>query len=295
MADTSRLGGSIPALVTPFKGGALDLPALKALVRWQIEEGSSALVPVGTTGESPTLSHDEHHLVTETVIEAAAGDVPVIAGCGSNSTAEAVALAQHAEQAGADYALVVCPYYNKPNQTGLHDHFKAIADASTLPIIIYNIPGRSIVDMTPETMARLAEVSTIVGVKDATGDAGRVAATREACGPGFIQLSGNDDMTLGLMAMGAHGAISVTANVAPGMCAVFQKHCLAGEYDRALALQDALYPLHRDLFCEPSPAPAKYALSLLDRCTPEVRLPISELSDGGKDRIRSAMVHAGLL
>ncbi|MEO0412972.1 MAG: 4-hydroxy-tetrahydrodipicolinate synthase [Pseudomonadota bacterium] len=295
MTDTLRLTGSIPALVTPFKGGMLDTVGLRRFVDWQIAQGSSALVPVGTTGESPTLSHDEHRQVTEIVIEAASGRVPVIAGCGSNSTAEAIALTRHAEGAGADAALVVCPYYNKPSQQGLYDHFKAVADASPIPIIIYNIPGRSIVDMTPETMARLAEISTVVGVKDATGDAGRVAATRAACGPDFIQLSGNDDMTLGLMAMGAHGAISVTANVAPALCAQFQALCATGDFAGALELQDRLYPLHRDLFCEPSPAPAKLALSLLDMCTPEVRLPITAMTQDGKKRIGAAMSHAGLL
>lgn len=295
MTDTLRLTGSIPALVTPFKDGLLDVPGLRRFVDWQITQGSSALVPVGTTGESPTLSHDEHHQVTEIVIEAAAGRVPVIAGCGSNSTAEAIALTRHAESAGADAALIVCPYYNKPSQQGLYDHFKAVADASGLPIIIYNIPGRSIVDMTPDTMARLAEISTVIGVKDATGDATRVAATRAACGPDFIQLSGNDDMTLGLMAMGAHGAISVTANVAPALCAQFQSLCAAGDFVGALGLQDKLYPLHRDLFCEPSPAPAKFALSLLDKCTREVRLPITAMTEGGKKRVGAAMSHAGLL
>lgn len=294
MTQITQLRGSMPALVTPFKSGALDIEALESLVDWQIAEGSSAIVPVGTTGESPTLSHAEHHQVTEVVIARANGRVPVIAGCGSNSTQEAIDLTRHAQSAGADAALVVCPYYNKPNQAGLFDHFKAIADQSSLPIIIYNIPGRSIVDMAPHTMAKLAEISTVVGVKDATGDAARVAATRLACGPDFIQLSGNDDMTLGLMAMGAHGAISVTANVAPAMCAQFQAQCLAGDFAAALALQDALYPLHRDLFCEPSPAPAKYALSLLGKCSPEVRLPITPLSQQGQAKIRAALAHAGL-
>ncbi|MEM1019293.1 MAG: 4-hydroxy-tetrahydrodipicolinate synthase [Pseudomonadota bacterium] len=295
MANQLHIFGSITALVTPFKDGAVDDDALRGFVKWQIAEGTNGLVPVGTTGESPTLSHTEHRAVTEAVIEAAAGAVPVIAGCGSNSTAEAIDLMRHAETAGADAALIVCPYYNKPSQQGLYDHFKALADASSLPIVIYNIPGRSIVDMQPDTMAKLAEISTVIGVKDATGDAGRVSATRAACGPDFIQLSGNDDMTLGMMAMGAHGAISVTSNVAPALCAQFQKLVRDGAFSAALEVQDKLYPLHRDLFCEPSPAPAKYGLSLLGQCQADVRLPITPLTDAGKAKIKAAMAVAGLL
>ncbi|MEM9880379.1 MAG: 4-hydroxy-tetrahydrodipicolinate synthase, partial [Pseudomonadota bacterium] len=253
MTRHSKISGSITAMVTPFKAGALDEAGLRRLVSWQIEAGTHGLVPVGTTGESPTLSHHEHRQVTEIVIDAAAGRVPVIAGCGSNSTAEAIELMQHAAAAGADAALVVCPYYNKPSQAGLFAHYKALTQSSDLPIVIYNIPGRSIVDMSPETMARLAEIETIVGVKDATGDAARISATRALCGPDFIQLSGNDDMTLGMMAAGAHGAISVTSNVAPALCAQFQTACLKGDFRAALAIQDKLYPLHRDLFCAPSP------------------------------------------
>jgi len=294
MTSDSKIFGSITAMVTPFKAGALDEPALRRLVAWQIEAGTHGLVPVGTTGESPTLSHHEHRRVTEIVIEAAAGQVPVIAGCGSNSTAEAIDLMQHAAQAGAAAALAVCPYYNKPSQAGLYEHFKALTQNSDLPIIIYNIPGRPIVDMTPETMAKLAEIDTIIGVKDATGDAARISATRAQCGPDFIQLSGNDDMTIGMMAAGAHGAISVTSNVAPGLCAQFQDACRKGDFSAALAIQDKLYPLHRDLFCAPSPGPAKYALSKLGLCEPDVRLPITLLDDAAKARIDAALVHAGL-
>lgn len=294
MTSAHTIFGSIPALVTPFKDGALDEAGLTRLVEWQIEQGSTGLVPVGTTGESPTLSHSEHRRVTELVIEGAAGRVPVIAGCGSNSTREAIELTQHAQAAGADAALIVCPYYNKPSQEGMFEHFKAITKACDLPIIIYNIPGRSIVDMTPGTMAQLAAFDPIIGVKDATGDAARIPATRHACGPDFIQLSGNDDMTLGLMAAGAHGAISVTANVAPKLCADFQAACRSGDYAAALKLQDALYPLHRDMFCAPSPAPAKYVLSKLGICTPDVRLPITPLGDADKRLLDAAMAHAGL-
>ncbi|MEM6681597.1 MAG: 4-hydroxy-tetrahydrodipicolinate synthase [Pseudomonadota bacterium] len=294
MTRHSKISGSITAMVTPFKAGALDEAGLRRLVSWQIEAGTHGLVPVGTTGESPTLSHHEHRQVTEIVIDAAAGRVPVIAGCGSNSTAEAIELMQHAAAAGADAALVVCPYYNKPSQAGLFAHYKALTQSSDLPIVIYNIPGRSIVDMSPETMARLAEIETIVGVKDATGDAARISATRALCGPDFIQLSGNDDMTLGMMAAGAHGAISVTSNVAPALCAQFQTACLKGDFRAALAIQDKLYPLHRDLFCAPSPGPAKYALAKLGICEADVRLPITPLDDAAKARIDVALAHAGL-
>jgi 4-hydroxy-tetrahydrodipicolinate synthase len=294
MASAREIFGSITALVTPFKDGALDEAGLKRLVEWQIAEGTNGLVPVGTTGESPTLSHAEHRRVTELVIETAAGRVPVIAGCGSNSTREAIELMDHAKGAGADAALVVCPYYNKPNQQGLFAHFKALTQACDLPIVIYNIPGRSIVDMTPETMGALSKIETIVGVKDATGDGSRVSATRAACGPEFIQLSGNDDMTIGLMAAGAHGAISVTSNVAPRQCAAFQAACRDGDFNTALALQDTLYPLHRDLFCAPNPAPAKYVLSKLGICEDEVRLPMTPLDASAKALVDAAMAHAGL-
>ncbi|NGM43924.1 4-hydroxy-tetrahydrodipicolinate synthase [Rhodobacter sp. SGA-6-6] len=287
--------GSIPALVTPFKDGKVDMDALKKLVDWQIAEGSTALVPVGTTGESPTLSHDEHHAVVEAVVKFAAGRVPVIAGTGSNSTDEAIDLIRHAEGAGADAALVVTPYYNKPTQAGLIAHFTAIHDASNLPIIIYNIPGRSVVDMSPATMGELAKLPRIIGVKDATGDLSRVPKTRITCGKEFVQLSGEDATALGFNAHGGVGCISVTANVAPRLCAEFQEATLAGDYRKALDYQDRLMPLHDAIFAEPGLVGAKYGLSLLGRCTEEVRLPHVGLTEGVKEKIRAAMRHAGLL
>ncbi|MFN3641996.1 MAG: 4-hydroxy-tetrahydrodipicolinate synthase [Gemmobacter sp.] len=287
--------GSIPALVTPFKDGAVDFDALAALVEWQIAEGSTGIVPVGTTGESPTLSHDEHEQVIEAVVAAAAGRVPVIAGTGSNATAEAIRLIRHAERVGADAALVVTPYYNKPTQAGLIAHYTAVHDAASLPIIIYNIPGRSVVDMTPETMGRLAELPRIVGVKDATGRLERVSQQRITCGPDFIQLSGEDATALGFNAHGGVGCISVTANVAPRQCAEFQAATLRGDYAAALDWQDRLMPLHEAIFLEPGVAGAKYGLSLLGRCAEDVRLPLVGLTEGTRARIRAAMVHAGVL
>ena len=287
--------GSMPALVTPFSNGKLDLDALKKLVEWQIECGSTGLVPVGTTGESPTLSHDEHDLVVTEVVKTAAGRVPVIAGAGSNSTAESIRLAQHAESVGADAVLVVTPYYNKPTQEGLYQHFKAIHDAIGLPIIIYNIPPRSVVDMSPETMGRLAELPRIVGVKDATGDVSRVAKQRLTCGKDFIQLSGEDPTAISHNAQGGVGCISVTANVAPKLCAEMQAATRAGDYSTALEITDRLMPLHIAIFLEPGLIGAKYGASLLGRCTDEVRLPHVPLSDGTKAAIRDGMSHAGLL
>ncbi|MEO0945100.1 MAG: 4-hydroxy-tetrahydrodipicolinate synthase [Pseudomonadota bacterium] len=287
--------GSMTALVTPFKDGQLDLNALKSLVEWQIESGTKALVPVGTTGESPTLSHDEHDLVVEEVVKAVAGRVPVIAGAGSNNTAESIRLIRHAEKVGADAALVVTPYYNKPTQDGLYAHFKAVHDASGLPIIIYNIPPRSVVDMSVETMGRLAELPRIVGVKDATGDLARVPAQRQSCGKDFIQLSGEDATALGFNAHGGRGCISVTANVAPQLCAEMQEATLRGDYDTALEITDRLMPLHQAIFLEPGLAGAKHGLSLLGRCAEETRLPLLPPSDGTKVAIKDAMVHAGLL
>ena len=287
--------GSIPALVTPFKNGTVDMDTLKKLVDWQIAEGSLGLVPVGTTGESPTLSHDEHRAVVEAVVKFAAGRVPVIAGAGSNSTAEAIDLARHAEGAGADAILVVTPYYNKPTQAGLIAHFTAVHDACALPIIIYNIPGRSVVDMSPATMGELAKLPRIVGVKDATGDLSRVPKTRITCGTDFVQLSGEDATALGFNAHGGVGCISVTANVAPKLCAEFQAATLAGDYRRALEYQDRLMPLHEAIFIEPGLIGAKYGLSLLGRCTEEVRLPHVGLTEGTKEKIRAAMRHAGLI
>jgi 4-hydroxy-tetrahydrodipicolinate synthase len=287
--------GSIPALVTPFANGAVDLATLRSLVDWQIAEGSSGLVPVGTTGESPTLSHEEHETVVAEVVKAARGRVPVIAGAGSNSTAEAMRLIRHAEAVGADAALVVTPYYNKPTQAGLVAHFTEVHNASTLPIFIYNIPGRSVVDMTPETMGQLAELPRIVGVKDATGKLERVSQQRASCGADFIQLSGEDATALGFNAHGGRGCISVTANVAPRLCAEFQAATLAGDYASALAYQDRLMPLHEAIFLEPGLAGAKYALSRLGHCRNEVRLPLITVSDGVAGRIDAAMRHAGLM
>ena len=287
--------GSIPALVTPFKNGALDLATLKHLVEWHIAEGSHGLVPVGTTGESPTLSHAEHQTMVEAVVKAAAGRVPVIAGAGSNNTAEGISLIQHAERVGADAALVVTPYYNKPTQRGLIAHYTALHECCNLPIIIYNIPGRSVVDMTPDTMGELAKLPRIVGVKDATGRIERVSQQRLTCGADFIQLSGEDATALGFNAHGGVGCISVTANVAPRLCAEFQLATLAGDYAKALDFQDRLMPLHEAIFIEPGLAGAKYGLSRLGLCAEEVRLPLTTLLDSTKARIDAAMRHAGLL
>ncbi len=287
--------GSMPALVTPMSDGRVDFDALTALVEWQVDEGSHGLVPVGTTGESPTLSHDEHEAVVEAVVKAAAGRVPVIAGAGSNNTAEGIRLIRHAERVGAAAALVVTPYYNKPTQAGLIAHFRALHDCCELPIIIYNIPGRSVVDMSPATMGELASLPRIIGVKDATGDVTRVSKQRATCGADFVQLSGEDASALGFNAHGGTGCISVTANVAPALCARFQEATLAGDYAAALELQDRLMPLHDAIFLEPGVAGAKYGLSRLDRCSEEVRLPLVGLTDGTKARIDDAMRHAGLL
>ncbi len=287
--------GSIPALVTPFKNGDLDLVTLKKLVEWHIAEGSSGLVPVGTTGESPTLSHAEHQKVIEVVVQTAAGRIPVIAGAGSNNTAEGISLIQFAEQVGADAALVVTPYYNKPTQAGLVAHYTALHDCCTLPIVIYNIPGRSVVDMSPETMGVLAKLPRIIGVKDATGKIERVSMQRATCGAGFIQLSGEDATALGFNAHGGVGCISVTANVAPRLCAEFQAATLAGNYALALEYQDRLMPLHDAIFIEPGLVGAKYGLSLLGLCGEDVRLPLVGLTDSTKARIKAAMQHAGLL
>ncbi len=286
--------GSLPALVTPFKDGAVDYTTLKRLVDWQIEQGSNGLVPVGTTGESPTLSHEEHKKVVSIVVETAAGRVPVIAGAGSNSTAEALVFMEHAREAGADAALVVTPYYNKPTQRGMIAHFTELA-AVGLPIMIYNIPGRSAIDMTPETMGELAKLDNIVGVKDATADLSRVARQRMSCGHDFIQLSGEDPTAVGFNAMGGRGCISVTANVAPALCAEMQAATLAGDYTKALELSDRLMPLHLAIFMEPGVVGAKYAMSLLGLCSPQVRAPITEATDATKAAIKAAMRGAGVL
>jgi 4-hydroxy-tetrahydrodipicolinate synthase len=295
MTATTNFRGSFTALVTPFNNGSVDEAAFRGLVDWQIAEGTSGLVPVGTTGESPTLSHDEHGQVVEWCIDQAKGHVPVVAGAGSNSTAEAIERARHAEEAGADAVLVVTPYYNKPTQEGLYQHFKAINDAIGIPIIIYNIPPRSVIDMSVETMARLFELPNIAGVKDATANVVRASQQRAAMGPGFNQLSGEDATALGFMAHGGHGCISVTANVAPRLCAEFQNACLRGDFGAALKLQDKLMPLHTALFIETSPAPAKYALSVLGKCAETVRLPMVPISDKTRAAVRDAMVHAGLI
>jgi 4-hydroxy-tetrahydrodipicolinate synthase len=286
--------GSIPALVTPFRGGAVDEAALVDLVNWHVDEGSHGLVAVGTTGETPTLSHEEHEHCIEVIVKTAAGRVPVIAGAGSNNTEESVRLMRFAAKVGADAALVVTPYYNKPSQRGLYHHYRALHDAVNLPIIIYNIPGRSVIDMTPATMGELSRLPRIIGVKDATGDVSRVSDTRIACGRDFIQLSGEDASALGFNAHGGRGCISVVANIAPRLCAEFQEATLAGDFARALEYQDRLMPLHRAAFAEPNPCPAKYALSLLGKCTDEVRSPMVTLEDATKDRMQAAMRHAGL-
>lgn len=287
--------GSLPALVTPFKNGELDLVTLKKLVEWHIAEGSTGLVPVGTTGESPTLSHEEHQRVIEVVVQTAAGRVPVIAGAGSNNTVEGISLIRFAERVGAQAALVVTPYYNKPTQAGLIAHFTALHDCCALPIIIYNIPGRSVVDMSPETMGILAQLPRIIGVKDATGKIERVSQQRATCGADFIQLSGEDATALGFNAHGGVGCISVTANVAPRLCAEFQAATLAGDYAKALDYQDRLMPLHDAIFIEPGLVSAKYCLSLLGLCSEDVRLPLVGLTDHAKGRLQSAMRHAGLI
>ena len=287
--------GSMPALVTPFRNGELDLETLKKLVEWHIGEGSNGLVPVGTTGESPTLTHREHEVVVEEVVKAAAGRVPVIAGAGSNNTTEAIRLVRHAESVGADAALVVTPYYNKPTQSGLIAHFTALHDCAELPIIIYNIPGRSVVDMSPETMGKLAELPRIVGVKDATGDLARVCDQRITCGPDFIQLSGEDATAHGFNAQGGTGCISVTANVVPRLLSQMQAACLAGDYASALEIQDRLMPLHKAIFTEPGLAGVKYAMSQLDLCSDEVRLPLTGLSDDTRALVDNGLRHAGLM
>jgi 4-hydroxy-tetrahydrodipicolinate synthase len=295
MTAKTSFRGSFTALVTPFKNGSLDEKAFRAIVEWQIAEGTNGLVPVGTTGESPTLSHDEHKQVVEWCIDQARGRVPVIAGSGSNSTVEAIELSRHAEEAGADAVLIVTPYYNKPTQEGLYQHYKAINDAIAIPIIIYNIPGRSIVDMSVETMARLFELKNIAGVKDATANMTRVSQQRAAMGPDFNQLSGEDITALGFMAHGGHGCISVTSNVAPRLCAEFQAACLKGDFAAAIKLQDKLAPLHINLFVETSPAPIKYAMSLIGKCANTVRLPMVPAGEKAKTAVRQAMVDAGLI
>jgi 4-hydroxy-tetrahydrodipicolinate synthase len=287
--------GSIPALVTIFRDEALDEHAFLDFVRWQVAEGSHALVPCGTTGESATLSQAEHRRVIELAIEGAGKRVKVIAGCGSNDTAHAIALTRSAKEAGADAALHVPPYYNRPNQEGIYAHLAAIAEAVDIPIVLYNVPARTITDISVETMARLARIANIVAVKDATGNLARVSAQRSACGEDFVQLSGNDDMALGFSAMGGAGCISVTANVAPRLCAEFQNACLSGHWKDALKLQDRLYPLHAALFTDASPGPVKYALSRVRPGTSaELRLPMTPASEASRKAVDEALAHAGL-
>jgi 4-hydroxy-tetrahydrodipicolinate synthase len=295
MTAKTRFRGSFTALVTPFKNGSVDEKAFRELVEWQIAEGTNGLVPVGTTGESPTLSHKEHEQVVEWCVGQAKGRVPIVAGAGSNSTAEAVSLSKHAEKVGADAVLVVAPFYNKPTQEGLYQHFKAINDAIGIPIIMYNIPGRSVIDISVDTMKRLFELKNVAGVKDATANMTRVSQQRAAIGEDFNQLSGEDITALGFNAHGGHGCISVTSNVAPRLCSEFQAACLKGDYATALKLQDKLAPLHINLFVETSPAPVKYALSLLGKCENRLRLPMVPASEKAQAAVRSAMVHAGLI
>ncbi|MDG3441478.1 4-hydroxy-tetrahydrodipicolinate synthase [Nitrospirillum amazonense] len=292
---TPALAGSLVALITPFADGKVDERAFQALVDWQVKEGTHGLVPCGTTGESPTLSHEEHRRLVELCVEVADRRVPVVAGTGSNSTAEAISLTKHAKAVGADAALVVTPYYNKPTQEGLYQHFKAIHDAADLPIIIYNIPGRSVIDMSIATMARLAALPNIVGVKDATADLVRPLRTRLEVGADFIQLSGEDATATAFLAQGGVGCISVTANVAPRLCAEMQNAWVRGDLAEMARIRDLLMPLHHAMFVETSPAPVKYAASLLGLCRPELRLPLVETTSATQELVRAALVHAGLL
>ncbi|MDD9742978.1 MULTISPECIES: 4-hydroxy-tetrahydrodipicolinate synthase [Marinovum] len=286
--------GSMPALVTPFKNGAVDLETLRKLVDWHVDQGSHGLVPVGTTGESPTLTHGEHELVVSEVVKAAAGRIPVIAGAGSNNTTEAIRLMAHAKSVGADAGLVVTPYYNKPTQAGLIAHFTAITEAVDLPIIIYNIPPRSVIDMLPATMGELAKLKNIIGVKDATGDLARVSAQRITCGADFLQISGEDATAHGFNAQGGVGCISVTANVAPALSSALQNACLAGDYAKALEIQDRLMPLHQAIFAEPGLCGVKYAMSRLGLCENEVRLPLLPVSEPTRALIDAGLRQAGL-
>jgi 4-hydroxy-tetrahydrodipicolinate synthase len=290
----SDFKGSIPALITPMKDGAVDEAAFRRFVRWQLAQGSGGLVPCGTTGESPTLSHEEHMRVIDICLEETDGRVPVIAGAGSNSTSEAIALTRHAKEVGADAVLSVTGYYNKPSQEGIYRHYASIAEAVDIPIILYNIPARAIVEISVETMARLAKIPNIIGVKDATANLARPLRERAACGPDWVQLSGEDGTALAYMVQGTQGVISVTANVAPKLCADFQKACHAGDWAAALKLQQRLMPLHDALFCEPSPAPIKYAVSQLGFCTDEVRLPLMTATDPARARVRAAMEKVGV-
>ena len=287
--------GSFTALITPFKNGKFDEISFRSLIDFQINSGTHGLVPTGTTGESPTLSHDEHIRIVEVCIEQANNKVPIIAGTGSNSTDEAIYLTKHAEKAGADAALVVTPYYNKPSQEGLLQHFTEIANSVNIPIVIYNIPGRSVIDMTNETMAKLYKLKNIVGVKDATGDIPRVYSAKNDIGKDYILLTGDDSTTLAFMTYGGHGAISVTSNIAPKLCSEFQNLCMEKKFYEASIINDQLMPLHRSLFLESSPGPVKYAASVLGLCSEEVRLPVTTISKETKESIDSALRHASLI
>ncbi len=287
--------GSLVALITPFRDGKVDERAFQDLVEWHVREGTHGLVPCGTTGESPTLSHDEHKRVVELCVEAAARRIPVIAGSGSNSTDEAIDLTRHARDAGADGALIVTPYYNKPTQEGLFQHFKAIGTAVDIPIVVYNIPGRSVVDISVETMARIAKLPNIVGVKESTGDVSRITKHRLAIGPSFVQLSGEDYLALSQMAAGADGCISVTANVAPRQLSQMHLACQRGDFAAAREIHERLAPLHEALFVETSPGPVKFAASLLGKSTAEIRLPLVEPGDATREKVKAAMIHAGIL
>ncbi len=287
--------GSFTALITPFKNGDLDEDAFQRLIEWQISEGTHGIVPAGTTGESPTLDYDEHKRVIELAVVAAKGRVPVIAGTGSNATDEAIELTEYAAQVGADAVLIVTPYYNKPTQEGLYQHYKAINDAVDIPIVIYNIPGRSIVDMSVETMARCFALKNVIGVKDATANLARASQQRLAMGPEFNLLSGEDATALGFMAHGGHGCISVVSNIAPRLCAEFQNACIAGDYKTALVLQDRLMPLHDAMFCEANPGPVKYAASRLGLCQAEMRLPMVPISQASQRIVDAALAHVGLV
>ncbi len=287
--------GSYTALISPFKNGAFDETSYERLVEWQIAQGTNGLVPVGTTGECPTLSHDEHKLAVEICIETTAKRVPVIAGAGSNSTAEAIDFSRHAKDVGADAVLIVMPYYNKPTQEGLYLHVKAINDAVDIPIVLYNVPGRTVADMSVATMARCAQLKNVIGVKDATANLSRASQQRLACGEDFVMLSGEDATALGFNAHGGQGCISVTSNIAPALCAEFQSACLSGDYAKALKLQDQLMPLHDAMFIETSPGPVKYAASLLGLCSAETRLPLAPIAESSKRAVEAAMAGAGLL
>jgi 4-hydroxy-tetrahydrodipicolinate synthase len=294
-AVRERIRGSIPALITPMKDGKVDEAAFRKLVNWQIEQGSHGLVPCGTTGESPTLSHEEDMRVVQICVEEARGRVPVIAGAGSNSTAEALMLTRHAKAVGADAVLSVTGYYNKPTQEGMYRHFATIAEAVDIPILLYNVPGRAVVDISVETMARLSRIANVIGVKDATANLARPSRERLACGEDWRLISGEDATALGYMAHGGHGCISVTANVAPKLCSEFQEACMKGDFTSALMMQDVLMPLHDAMFVETSPAPVKYAASLLGLCTDELRLPMMPATESSREKIKAAMQSAGLL